>query len=48
MRATRYLMDRWEITMTIKINYIPTDKTTLVMKKITDTYGKVLVVRGWR
>lgn len=34
--------------MTIKINYIPTESATLVMKKITDTYGKVLVVRGWR
>ena len=33
--------------MTIKINDLSPEVMTLAMTKIHDTYGRVLVVKGW-
>lgn len=34
--------------MTIKVNKPVSNTVTFVMTKIKDTYGTVLVIKGWR
>lgn len=37
-----------ETTMTIKIDNLTPEVSHLKLKRITDVYGKVLVVKGWQ